>query len=202
MPAWALLLPVASATLLVLVGTRPQTPRTAPRADSAVPAPAGSVESWSGSVVVGEGQLSARLSPLQLDPGRQAYDARALRGPLGLGSGDAGEPWRLELELASATATALDLSKLALADAAGPGLTLIEFDEQASALQALFAQPAGPLEPGSRLQLLLWGPAPTGALKLRLGADLELELFSGPVDVNELPTSLAGRVEAPPTAVR
>jgi hypothetical protein len=162
----ALVLPVLSALAIGLFVTERRATKRAPAlAPSAVPQ--AEVAAWSGSLALDDGaRLVLRLSPLQPDPRRQAFDAARLAQRLKLGPA---EPWRLEVALERTVAQTSDaalsiglegvcvidrdgvVSRALATDAVGPLATLLRSDAQAT------------LESGCTVQLVLWGREPHGS---------------------------------------
>lgn len=137
------------------------------------------VDGWAGSFTVpGEAPfvVEARLAPLHAVPERQAFDAAALAGRLGLPDG---EPWRLALTaradvgLGSATGSPLDAARPVPAPAALPldALALTGFQAltdpadgpRFDPLRTLLSAPRVGLEPGQRVDLMFWRPRLRGA---------------------------------------
>ncbi|WP_145186799.1 hypothetical protein [Planctomycetes bacterium Pla163] len=143
--------------------------RRAVRAPALAPiaVPQAELAAWSGSLALdGGARLALRLSPLQPDPRRQAFDAARLAQRLELGPA---EPWRLEVTLertgaplsGAAVEVALEgvrvidregvVSRALTTGATGPLATLLRSDAQAT------------LEAGCTVQLVLWGREPHGS---------------------------------------
>lgn len=128
------------------------------------------VDGWAGSFTVpGDAPfvVDARLAPLHAVPERQAFDAAALAGRLGLPEG---EPWRLALTAradavlghgADAPTDAqrpvpLPLDGLALSGF--QGLTGSAEGPPLDPLRTLLSAPRAGLAPGQRIDLLFWRP--------------------------------------------
>ena len=133
-------------------------------------------------------QLAFWLAPWEVDPQRQAFQARALRTRYDL---EAGEPWRLRLEWRASETNAnqepeavagIDAALLSIEDEHGRALQPLRLARPMDPLAALLAPPVQPLVPGTSLDLCLWGRAP------------------GPSAHLVGPPSAAGLLDAPLTA--
>ena len=155
------------------------------------------VPGWSAHGDLADGtRLSVRLTPLNAVPEQQVFDASVLREVLGE---EVGEPWRLFLTRSEGDGDALALDGLRLGslrqlDAAHDGTG------PADPVRVLLAPPSDPLGPGQEVSLVLWGPAPEGALDLVLD-ELTLVLLPEEVPREDVVRSLAQR-DVLPRAIR
>jgi hypothetical protein len=184
-----LLLPVALLVLgLLHLWQREPVPSPAP--PPGVTSPDEAVSAWTGELEGADGGwLVATLAPVHADARRQAFEARALRRELGLGSG---EPWRLSVRWERAPGPADTRPAVqevgdapARTEAAGIALGPVSVrDDQGAALESLppvgqpvdgepfqplrtlVAPPAGALRPGEAADWILWGRAPGAGARL------------------------------------
>lgn len=170
----ALVLPVLSALTIGLYATQRRSAPPPPAPAFAAPQKV-ELDAWVGHVPLerGAGRLELRLTPLQVDARRQAFDREALADELGLGPG---EPWRLEvryeastLDRAAATDADADRSQaVRLVDpgiADREGLACAPIDAEGDGPLATLLRTPRPLEltAGESVQLVLWGRRPLGA---------------------------------------
>lgn len=131
-------------------------------------------------------RLGARLSPLHVDPERQAFERDSLRRRFDLPEG---EPWRLSLEWRAGAGTtpvgsgsarftgsgpargeptaaqlaALGLGPVRIEDEEGTALgplPIVAGGDDPAPLATLLAPPAGSLGPGQAVDWVLWGRRP------------------------------------------
>ncbi len=154
------------------------------------------------------------LAPADLDVGRQAFQAQALRKRYAL---DEGEPWRLRLEWRAGEAagtlpswSSIELSKLVIEDQRGRALAPMHLNRELDPLATLLQPPAVPLEMGASIDLVLWGRAPGAEAKLVgfeardssdreviLGHEFQVSLSSRPLRKGDLVGPLARLDSAP-----
>lgn len=184
------LLPIAA---FVVIGLRPSNAPHAPPSASNPDQPIAALTAEftrSG----GGGVISARLSPLHVDAGRQEFERNSMRERLGL---PAGEPWRLSLRLESdgSDAAPLALGAVEVRDEQGVALRSIpsaEGSQQlADPLRALFVPPAGELQPGQAVDWVLWGRRPGDRAQLAGLSGVELRFEARTVRRSELSLPLA-----------
>jgi len=210
-----LLLPVLSAVSIGLWVTSP------PRAE-APPARTTHADEelrtavWTAQVPLADGsRLDVRVSRLQSDEQRQAFDREALARRFGLGTGEA---WRCEVarrgggESASRTTQAdareahtdqvtgvVTASAPHVVDREGPATRALEFtpDVAGDPLLVLFRPPDGDIPPGTSLQFVQWGRRPgAGAELIGLtvdGAPLSIALSESEEGGARLPASVASK---------
>lgn|GEM_PF-1769969 len=196
----ALVLPVLSALAIGLFATQRRQAPAPPAAAFAAPDEI-EVEAWVGRVpLAGDaGRVELRLTPLQSDARRQAFDRDRLAERLGLG---AGEPWRLEVRYDAAedgagSEAAVRLARPSIADRDGVACSPLEPGVDDPLATLLRTPEALELAAGETVQVVLWGRGPDGAPRA-LGlstADgpLECALSSLVVPESDVPASVARR---------
>lgn len=206
----ALILPVLSALAIGLFVTERGRAERAP-ALAPIAVPQAELAAWSGSVILPSGaRLGLRLSPLQPDPRRQAFDAELLARRLDLGPA---QPWRLEVALeaqgsaGSVQPVAIAFDDLRVFDREGVVSTALT-TRATSPLATLLRSDAGAtLESGCTIQLVLWGREPHGSPRVggielvsTLDSEAEaqtIECALTPFELHEaqLPASVARRTK-------
>jgi hypothetical protein len=208
-----LLLPVLSAVSIGLWVTSPPRseapPARAPHADEELRTAVWTAE----RPLEGGGRVVVRVSPLQFDEQRQAFDREALARRFGLGTGEA---WRCEIAVhgpleAGASAPAAGLEAGAkrgpvlrvaaphVVDRDGIATSALErkLEFAEDPLLVLFRPPDGELAPGTTLQFVQWGRRPgPGAELVGVSLDevpLSIALSESDEGGARLPASVASK---------
>lgn len=197
----ALVLPILSALAIGLFATQRHHTEVPP-AESVVAPSQVELEAWIAAVPVGGSgaRLEVRLTALQGDARRQAFDRDQLAARLGLG---AGEPWRLEVRYDAGERSAagdgetasVRLAGAAISDRDGVASRGLDLAGRGPLAALLRTPPELELQPGEAIQLVLWGRRPNAAPRalglVQAGAALECMLSPVVVPESDVPASVA-----------